>query len=221
MIAIFTIERSAGIQAITAPALQAYANKIGAVIIKITNKDEIYTLGKDYEWCFFIDGGILLNCKMLNMALKCPVDAVGMWLPFGAFSEFNLDVYFIGDIQRIEHRTYDPETGELLDSWITNEPRDIAFDTGIMCVPHACHEVWKPTELSADAALAAARTSSAIPNWNIARNVAKNRFKVFRFRSDERIAGAQDDLCCFKKPDSALPDDKYIGQLIKYQRENH
>ncbi len=187
----------------TIPLIEAYAKKINAEFIKITTpifteypenyeKMQIYDLGKDNDYNIHIDWDVIVCPEIIDMTLECPVDSIGHWGAYGAGSWFQLDDIFLTDT--LESLEFDSEGNKI--PGIFN-PRDFAFDDSIICVPKACHEVWKTTELPYDAALVFAGRRNWIGQWNLARNTAKYHYKGFQFQSLERKNGGQDDKQCF------------------------
>ncbi len=230
------------ISAITVPAFKAYAERIGADFIQITErkfspfafgyeKMQIYELGKDYDYNVYFDLDVIISPKMFDVTDKIPADVVGHLGGYGADTWFGMDENFLNDLseQSVAEQMRDAQGHPLFyanNMPVTTEkkvmlPRFFACCDRILCVPKACHEVWKPCELEFEEALVWARREHFIAEWNIARNMAKNHYKEQGIESPGRSSGAQsdDDVWINLNITSRATKNIDIQKLSKYAKE--
>lgn len=95
---------------LTLPNLKAYADRLKAdfhVISErkfqdwpvVCEKQQIYELGKDYDWNISIDADMLVHPQIDDFTSWHPVGNVGNWWYFNASNYFHVenDSYFICD----------------------------------------------------------------------------------------------------------------------------
>ena len=225
----------------TMPAIAAYAERLGAKLTIIQErrypdygdfyeKFQIHKLGAANDWNIFIDWDVLVSPGLIDMTNQCPQNAVGHWGEYGASSWFVMDAVFKEDVEnRVEAGPIDsvcdkcgqPVASQPIIS--VTRPRDIAFNDSILCVPAFCHDVWAPCEHAADVALMHCRRQKWIGEWNLARNLARNRFNVWQFRSPARMSGAQSDDDCFLRIDcqrcgTPMTESQTLAKATEYER---
>ncbi len=185
---------------ITFPLIESYAKKIGANFVRITERKfpsfnrlyeimQIHELGKDSDWNIFIDPTVIVREGMIDMTKECPSDTVGHWGVYGAESWYYKDDVFKKD------------------------ERDIAFPDFMVCVPRACHDLWKPAELPYEVAIVYAGRDHWIAEWNLSRNLAINGYKEITFKSPERINGEQHDMSCYQYLGGGKPDSNKTSMI--------
>lgn len=228
MNAVFTTEfESNDLTQNTIPKIKKYASTIGCDFIKITKrrfpqfgesyeKMQIFELGIKNDWNIFINWDVVIGPKMINMIKECPIDSVGHWGKFGAFSWFDTDDYFNSDIEIINETV---QVNNVIQEIQTERPKEIAFNDAVLCVPNVCHNVWKPTELSTEEAVKRSRRFNWLGQWNLARNCAKYKLKDFQFSSNYRKMGGQHDDECLLLIEASKGEEtqrKIVQRLDKY-----
>ena len=158
------------ITAISLPALEAYANKIGAKFTRITERKfpnmhvayeklQMYELGKDNDWNLSFDADILLHNDMYNVINLVPNDGnhVGCW---EAFSWPNL---------------------------YNGRGIDVGIASNFIVIPKACMEICKPLDPSEDFTRYCER-----PGYVIEYCLALNRQRLGYKLAGMELPGARD-----------------------------
>lgn len=197
------------ITAITLPAIQAYATRIGADVVQLTTRQfsayehpyeicQIYNLGANNDFSIYMDADVALAPQMLDLTTGS-ADSIGHIGAFGADSWFGLDTPFLEDT--IEVPTLDENGNPILDEngdpVTVTQIRNFACNSAILVVPKSCFEVFAPSELSYEDAMVFVRRPEFVAQWNIARNVAKNHYQDYMIKSNEMNSGAQHNLNIF------------------------
>jgi hypothetical protein len=149
---------------ITIPTIQAYADRIGATFIIITErkfpkwpityeKMQLFKLTKDNEWSFFIDADTIIGPHLKDLTELIPTHKIGIHMAYDANKHLPNDYYMIKD------------------------RRNIGVVTNFMLVHQTMHKIWTPLEENVQKALHRLRTVDAsnhiVDEYCISRNMAR------------------------------------------------
>ena len=152
---------------ITMPTIEAYAHKIGAELIIITERQfpdwpityekiQLYNLAKDNDWTIFVDADTVIGKDVPD------------------FTEL-LKYYHIG-----VYMTYDADITLPSEYFMIEDRRNIGIVTSFMVVHKDCHKIWTPLTESIQSALRRLRCVNARPHiideFCISRNLARYKF---------------------------------------------
>lgn len=149
---------------ITIPTIQAYADKIGAKLVIITErkfpewpityeKMQLFELTKDNEWSFFIDADTVIGPHLKDLTKLIPRYRIGV------------------------HMAYDADKHLPGDYYIIRDRRNVGVVTSFMLVHKTMHRIWTPLEENAQNALRRLRTVGALDHivdeYCVSRNMAR------------------------------------------------
>ena len=148
------------IASISLPAMERYADKIGAKFTRTTERKfpdmhvsyeklQAYELGKDNDWNIIVDADILLGDQMYNVIDLVPNDGqhVGCWEGFSWPNLYN------------------------------GRGIDVGIAGNFIVVPKACHEILKPLDANEDYARYCER-SGYVVEYCISLNRQKLGYKL-------------------------------------------
>lgn len=150
--------------ALTIPTIKAYADKIGADYLEITErkwpafpptyeKIQVYDLGKNYDQCLLIDADFLIHRDAPDFTAGISPGYVGFLFSYDADSFFALDEYFKAD------------------------GRNIGIAANFVLTDRATHQLWEPLAESWEVARKKIKREFIIDEYCLSRNLAKYKLK--------------------------------------------
>lgn len=153
---------------ITIPSIQAYADRIGARLHIITErqypewpivyeKTQLWDLGKDNEWTIFIDADVIIGKDLPDLTEYMGLNEVGM------------------------HMSYDYDKHLPSDYLVNKDRRNIGIVGSFLVTHKTCHRIWEPFEETVHnikRRLACNETKDhLIHEYKLSRNLARYGFK--------------------------------------------
>lgn len=148
----------------TIPTIKAYADKIGADHIIISErkfpewpatyeKMQIFELGKDYDHCLLIDADMVVAENAPDFTHGILPGFVGVLEAFNADTLFEKDEYFVKD------------------------GRNIGLASNLVLTDKETHRLWEPLEMTWEEARKKTEREFIIDEYCLSRNLAKYGFK--------------------------------------------
>jgi hypothetical protein len=149
---------------LTLPTIEAYARRIGADFHLIRErrnqgfpptyeKTQIHDLGRGYDVCILIDADIAVSRRLPDISQLSGPRSVGVWMTFPAQKLFGGDPLF------------------------SENPGQRAISSQILVVPKACHELWKPLDMSPEEAARRCNRFFIVDEYCFSRNMALHGFR--------------------------------------------
>lgn len=151
--------------AITIPWLRAYATRIGAEFVEVTERKfpefpptyeklQLYDLTPENEWSILIDADIIVNPQFPNVLKIVPIDHIGLYMTYPANMLFEADQYFARD------------------------GRALGIASNFLVVHNCNHDIWTPLEIPYEEAVTKSKRLHILDEYCISRNVARFGLKV-------------------------------------------
>ena len=157
--------------AITLPTHAAYAKRIGAEFVLITDrkypewhptyeKMQIWDLGKENDWNIHIDADMYISPYLHDVT--------------GYIAKFDSPAppYTVG-----WYSIYDPKLYYKPNRYFMRDERNIGICSAFIAVPSLCHEIWEPFTMSYDEALKGTVQPHGLDDYCMSINFAKYGLK--------------------------------------------
>ncbi|OGY44216.1 MAG: hypothetical protein A3B89_03655 [Candidatus Buchananbacteria bacterium RIFCSPHIGHO2_02_FULL_40_13] len=159
---------------LTIPTIKAYADKIKADYIEITErkfpdfpptyeKMQIYELGKNYDHCLLIDADFLIHPDAPDFTAGIFPGYVGFLDGFAADLYFELDKYFKAD------------------------GRNVGLAANFVLTDQATHKLWEPLAEPWSVARTKTKREFIIDEYCLSRNLAKYKLKFTGLNYSDKI----------------------------------
>lgn len=158
---------------ITIPAIQRYADRIGAKFTLLTQrlhktfpptyeKVQTFFKGLDDDWTILIDADMLINDRFPDVTKNVPLDSVGIHMTYPADMLFAANPYFMRD------------------------GRKLGLASNFMVVPRWCHDVLTPLD-HPFAPNTVTKRDFIIDEYCFSLNLAKYGLKIAKICEDKDL----------------------------------
>lgn len=232
-------------KSLTFPAMEKYAQKIGADFIVIKNrafptypanyeKMQIHKLGISYDWNIYFDPDVLIHPNMPDLTTICPESSIGHIGMYGTSSWFELDSIFKNDTVVIKDNVFELDgDGRIKVGSDGNPniigvvdrvaPREFSFCDAVIVTSRKIHDIWKPVSFSFDQSLVMSKKplmdnrDKFVTQWNLARNVAEKHISGFQLDSVLKKLGAQNSDDWYVHLDLSVTNKKFtVDNILNY-----